>query len=91
LKTIAVAFSAVSGAALGFIAGLYFAFLGGLHEKLHVFGLALPSAAIFSLLAAVGTSRLLTQSPRFRAPILFISTASAASLTAWFLHIIRAI
>jgi ABC-type dipeptide/oligopeptide/nickel transport system permease subunit len=91
LKTIAVAFSAISGAVLGFIAGLYFAYLAGLHEKLHVFGLALPSAAVVSLLAAAGTSHLFTQSRRFRALILFICAGSAASLVAWFLHIIKAV
>lgn len=62
MKNILTTFAAIIGAVLGFMAGLLVAVMLGLHEKPHVFGLALPCAA----LAAWGTVALLSYLHRAR-------------------------
>ena len=72
-------FGATVGAILGFIAGLYVAGIAlGLHEKAHVFGLALPCAAIASLVAAWGVARLRSRINQRHRPALTVVLAAFA-------------
>jgi hypothetical protein len=47
------AFASVIGAVVGFFAGVYAASILGLHEAPHVFGLAIPCAAVVSVVAVL--------------------------------------
>lgn len=87
MKSIAVIFTSIAGAILGFLGGLLLAFAIGLHERTHVFVYATLGAAIAAFITAKIIAYVFTRFPKFRTPIVSISVVSATGLYVWFLHL----
>ncbi|WP_350015709.1 hypothetical protein ABNK63_11620 [Rhodanobacter sp. IGA1.0] len=77
MKTATAIFAAIAGASAGFIAGVFAAFLGGVHEKPAFFAISLSSSIALALASLAGASRLHVAFPRAHYAILAASMAGA--------------
>ena len=89
MKTIATILASVIGAVAGFIAGVALAFSFGLHEKAHVFGVALSAAAISALCGVSLVTRDLPTSRAGKSALVLFLLAVSTCFVIWLLHIIK--
>lgn len=90
MKQLLAMTSAIFGAVVFFIGGIWVAASVGLHEKLHVFAVALPASALGAAMLVTVSRRLYSSSMQRMGGVLCVSVAfGAVAATGLLLRIIQ--